>query len=40
MNVLGKVAHKRERFDLGYDMDGFKYQKKKHIVKFILVGEG
>jgi len=37
--VLSKVAHKRERFNLGYEMGGFKYQKKKHIVEFVLVGK-
>jgi len=33
------MAHKIERFDIGYEMDDFKYQKKKHIVKFVLVGK-
>jgi len=33
------MAHKRERFDHEYEMDEIKYQKKKHIVKFVLVGK-
>jgi len=36
MDVLNKVAHKRERFDLGHEMNGFKYRKKKYFVKLFL----
>ena len=39
MDVLSKVAHKRGRIDIGYEMDDFKHQKEKHIVKFVLVGK-
>jgi len=33
------VGHKRGRFDIGYEMDDFKHQKEKHMVKFVLVGK-
>jgi len=38
-DVLSKTDYKRERFNLGYEMNGFKYKKKKHTVKFVLVGK-
>ena len=38
-DVLSKVAHKRGRIDIGYEMDDFKHQKENHIVKFVLVGK-
>ena len=39
-DVLSKVAQKKEgRFDIGYEMDDFKHQRKKHMVKFVLVGK-
>jgi len=36
MDVLSKVAHKRERFDLGHEMNDFKHRKKKYFVKLFL----
>jgi len=33
------MAHKRGRFDIGYEIYNFKYHKEKHIVKFVLVEE-
>jgi len=33
------MAHKRGRFNIGYEMEDFKYQKEKHIVKFVLIGK-
>jgi len=39
VDILSKVGHKRGRFDIGYEMDDFKHQKEKHMVKFVLVGK-
>ena len=34
------MAHTRERFDLGCEMEGFKYQKERHIFKDFSYEEG
>jgi len=34
------VVHTRERFDHGHEVEGFTYQKERHIFKFVLVGKG
>jgi len=33
-DVLRKMAHIGERFDLEHEVDGFKYQKERHIFKW------